>query len=148
MDELISLMPALWLDAADVISPAPGWSKRSALTVGKLGQRLIVAGVNGLRIVEFVAADDCTGRTKRTISQEARLTVSEMHLALGEACHVTEQAEHAVRGAFGVLQRFAQHHKATALAVNRFRACELGHAGTEIRRRGKLSGVKFGVAAG
>ena len=106
------------------------------------------AGLGQPRIVELVAADLAAGRPERAVGQQAGGPVAEVHPALGEAGRVAEQAEHGVRLAVGILQRFAQHHEAAALAMHRAGRAKALHPGAEIRRRGEPAGMQLRIAAG
>ena len=71
-----------------------------------------------------------------------------MQLALCEAGGMAEQPGHAVADAVGVLEAFAEHHVAAALAVHRPRRGETRKPGAEPVGGGKPSGVKLRIAAG
>ena len=58
--------------AGDVAAPAAERAERLALAVGDLGQRLVVAGLDHLRVVEFVAADRRAGRARAGSRRSSR----------------------------------------------------------------------------
>ena len=92
---------------------------RPALRIGDIDERLVVALRDNRGVVEFVAAHDVADGADRIVRQQTRLPIAEMEPSLGEACRVAEQARHGVANALGVLQAFAEHHVAAALAMHR-----------------------------
>ena len=54
-------------------APAADRAERLALAVGEIGERLVVAGLDQLRVVELVAADRLAGRAERAVGLEPRL---------------------------------------------------------------------------
>ena len=73
-------------------APPAGRAKRIALAVGDLGQRLVRARLDHLRVVELVAAHRRARRPERRACHQPRLPVAEVHLALGEARRVARAA--------------------------------------------------------
>ena len=69
--------------------------------------------------MKLMSAHDIAHGAERMVGQQARLAIAEMKLALGEARRVAEQPRHRVPRGLRVLQPFAEHHVAAALAVNR-----------------------------
>src|SRR6516164_9666809 len=87
--------------------------------------------------MKLVSAHDGAHRPKGTAGAKARLAVSKMQLAFGEARGVREQAGHRVAPAIRVLDARAQHHVAAALAVDRPRVREAREPLPEALRRGE-----------
>ena len=106
--------------AGDMAAPSARCPERTSLAVGEIGQRLVVAGRDQRRVVEFVAAHrSCPPRPIGLSETQPRLAIAEVQLALREAGRMAEQPGHGVADAVGVLEAFAQHHVAAALAVDR-----------------------------
>ena len=99
-------------------------------------KRRVGAGVGHLRIVEFVAAHRrCRPRPSGPVGAQRACAVAEVHLALGEAGRMAEQAEHRVASrrrrppALRPSTMKPPHSPWTGLRLG-----EASHAGAEIRR--------------
>src|SRR5712691_6066794 len=133
--------------AGDVAAPPAGGSERTSSAVGKVGQRLVVSAADERRIVEFVAAPGAARWPDRAVDTKPGRAIAEMQLALSEARRVAEQSRHGVADAIGVLEAFAEHHVAAALAVHPARGCELREPGAKSLGGRKRSGVQLRIAA-
>src|SRR6185436_15500455 len=120
---------------------------RLALSIKDFGKRRVVAGRGLLRVMELVTPHRVSRLPQWTIGHQPRLPVAEVHLAPGEAGGVSEQAKHTMSRAVRILERLAQHHVATAFAVDRTRRREFPYAGSEAFRGSEAAGVQLGIAA-
>ncbi len=96
--------------------------------------------------MEFMTANDVTGRSERTIRKQPRFAVTEMQFALGKARRVAEQSGHGVAPPGRILNAFAQHHVAAAFAVNRPRLGEAPKPGLEAMRGGERICMQLRIA--
>src|SRR5262245_37786198 len=104
--------------AADMASPAAGTADPFALRVGKVEKHFIGAGRDQRRVVEFMPAYHAAGLPEGAVGEKPRFAVAEMQLAHRKAGRVSEQAHHGMAYPLRVLEAFAEHHVAAALAVH------------------------------
>ena len=121
--------------AADASTPAAIAADRLPLGIRKFGQRFVVSCGQDRRIVKLVPANDAAGCADRIGREQTRLAVSQMQLASGEAGRMTEQAGHGMAHAIRVLDPFAKHHVAPAIAVHRPALGEVREPAAEALRR-------------
>src|SRR5215470_18324176 len=104
---------------ADMAAPAAGAAERLPTGVGKVKKGFIAARRDQRRIVEFVSPYRAAGRPECAIGEKPRFPVAEVQSARREAGRMAKQADHGMAHPLRVLEAFAQHHVAAALAVHR-----------------------------
>jgi hypothetical protein len=98
--------------------------------------------------VKLVPANDAAGRSDRIVHEQARLAVPQMQLASGEAGRMTKQARHGMAHTIRVLDPFAKHHVAAALAVHQPALGEVREPAPEVLRRRQLTRMQLRITAG
>src|SRR5258708_29702322 len=104
--------------AADMAAPAARVAEQLSPRVGEVKKHFVGARRDHRRVVEFVPAYRAAGPPEGAVSEKPGLPVAEMQSARREAGRVSEQADHGVAHPLRVLQAFAEHHVAAALAVH------------------------------
>src|SRR5215813_783888 len=98
--------------------------------------------------MKFVAANDGPCRPDRALGAKARLTVSEMYLAFGEACAMSQQTGHPVARAARVLYSLTKHHVTAALAVDWPRLREAREPRLKFLRSSEHAAMELRITAG
>ena len=98
--------------------------------------------------MKLVARNRAAALPQNARHQKVRPPVSQVKLARREACLKPQKPQHSVPFAFRIDQAVAQHHVASALAVNGLRCREGAHARDEVGVGGEPLRMKFGVTAG
>src|SRR5262249_36644871 len=129
-------------------APPSRRAKPLALTIGKLDQRLVIAGHDQRRVVELVSAQSRASSSDWAVGEKRRLAVAEMRLVLGEARGMAKEAGHGMADAVGVLKPLAQHHVASALAVHRPRRGKAVEPFTEFVSSSEPAGMELRVPSG
>src|SRR6516225_3324464 len=129
-------------------APPSRCAKPLALRVGKLDQRLVVAGRDQHGVMKLMSAHDCTSLSYGAVGQKRSLAVAEMKLASCKARGMTEQAGHGMADAVGVLERLAENHVSSALAVHRAGRRKSCEPLAKALRGSQSAGVELRVAAG